>query len=95
MIEGEWLWTVTSTQVVGINLSTDEAVSYDLPGDYQSHGYGSVWPGTDDSSLFFQSNATGDITKVTGLGSTPSFSKVGSLPSAPRNDGAACPGALG
>ena len=95
VIEGEWLWTVTSTQVVGINLSTDESVSYDLPGDYQSHGYGSVWPGTDDSSLFFQSNATGDITKVTGLGSTPSFSKVGSLPSAPRNDGAACPGALG
>ena len=93
VIEGEWLWTVTSTQVVGINLSTDESVSYDLPGDYQSHGYGSVWPGTDDSSLFFQSNATGDITKVTGLGSSPSFSKVGNLPSAPRNDGAACPGA--
>ena len=93
VIQGEWLWTVTSTQVVGINLSTDESVSYDLPGGYQSHGYGSVWPGTDDSSLFFQSNATGDITKVTGLGSSPSFSKVGNLPSAPRNDGAACPGA--
>ena len=94
MIQGEWLWTVTSTQVVGINLSSDESVSYDLPAGYVSHGYGSVWSGSDDSSIFFQSNATGDITRVTGLGSTPSFSKVGNLPSAPRNDGASCPGAL-
>ena len=94
VIQGEWLWTVTSTQVVGINLSTDEHVSYDLPAGYVSHGYGSVWSGSDDSSIFFQSNATGDITRVTGLGSTPSFSKVGNLPSAPRNDGASCPGAL-
>ena len=94
VIQGEWLWTVTSTQVVGINLSSDESVSYDLPAGYVSHGYGSVWSGSDDSSIFFQSNATGDITRVTGLGSTPSFSKVGNLPSAPRNDGASCPGAL-
>ena len=95
VIQGEWLWTVTSTQVVGINLSSDESVSYDLPAGYVSHGYGSVWSGSDDSSIFFQSNATGDITRVTGLGSTPSFSKVGNLPSAPRNDGASCPGAPG
>ena len=93
VIQGEWLWTVTSTQVVGINLSSDESVSYDLPAGYVSHGYGSVWSGSDDSSIFFQSNATGDITRVTGLGSSPSFSTVGTLPSAPRNDGTSCPGA--
>ena len=91
--QGDWLWTVTPTALEGINMVTHTSVATALPSGYGTSGYGAMWSSVDGQSVYFESNATGNVSKATGLTGTPSFSQVGHLGAAPNIDGASCVGA--
>ena len=88
--QGDWLWTVTPTALEGINMVTHAFVTTTLPGSFGISGHGAMWSSIDGQSVYFESNATGNIYKATGLSGTPGFSQVGHLGAAPNMDGASC-----
>ncbi|MEI8405572.1 MAG: fibronectin type III domain-containing protein, partial [Actinomycetes bacterium] len=88
--QGDWLWTVTPNALEGINMTTHAVVTTALPGGYAHSGYGAMWSSTDGQSVYFESNATGNVYRATGLGGQVTFSQVGHLGAAPNMDGATC-----
>ena len=69
---------------------THAFVTTTLPGSFGISGHGAMWSSIDGQSVYFESNATGNIYKATGLSGTPGFSQVGHLGAAPNMDGASC-----